>query len=335
MKRKLLNLLFGLIFLTGFGILTYPTISDQWNTYRQSQLISSYEQAVAVLEPEDYSREWELARNFDEALTRNNIYGDAFGDLEEDLTNTEYWQVLNIAGDGVMGYLSIPRINVKLSIYHGTAEDVLQTGVGHMNGTKLPVGGEDTHSVLSAHRGLPSARLFTDIDQMVRGDKFYIHILDETLAYEVDQILDMVDKDDMETLEDALQIIPGEDYVTLFTCTPYGVNSHRLLVRGTRVPYNGEEEVESTPVDTMLRTVRNYYMLYLILGLSVTILVILAMRFLLKPRKRAEDTEVKQEESGSGDHQDIDSKSEDSKSRNRQTGEAGTEETGETGENIE
>ena len=235
MKRKLLNLLFGLIFLTGFGILTYPTISDQWNTYRQSQLISSYEQAVAVLEPEDYSREWELARNFDEALTRNNIYGDAFGDLEEDLTGTEYWKVLNIAGDGVMGYLSIPRINVKLSIYHGTAEDVLQTGVGHMNGTKLPVGGEDTHSVLSAHRGLPSARLFTDIDQMVRGDKFYIHILDETLAYEVDQILDMVDKDDMETLESALQIVPGEDYVTLFTCTPYGVNSHRLLVRGHRV----------------------------------------------------------------------------------------------------
>ena len=116
MKRKLLNLLFGLIFLTGFVILTYPTVSDQWNTYRQSRLISSYEQAVAVLEPEDYSREWELVRNFDKALARNNIYGDAFGDLEEDLTNTEYWQVLNIAGDGVMGYLSIPKINIKLSI---------------------------------------------------------------------------------------------------------------------------------------------------------------------------------------------------------------------------
>lgn len=313
MKRKLLNLLFGLIFLTGFGILTYPTISDQWNTYRQSQLISSYEQAVAVLEPEDYSREWELARNFDEALTRNNIYGDAFGDLEEDLTGTEYWKVLNIAGDGVMGYLSIPRINVKLSIYHGTAEDVLQTGVGHMNGTKLPVGGEDTHSVLSAHRGLPSARLFTDIDQMVRGDKFYIHILDETLAYEVDQILDMVDKDDMETLESALQIVPGEDYVTLFTCTPYGVNSHRLLVRGTRVPYNGEEEVESTPVDTMLRTVRNYYMLYLILGLSVTMLVILGMRLLFKPRKQAGDSEAGEYQAGKDE----------------------TEETGEPGEKIE
>ena len=330
MTRKLLNLLFGLIFLTGFGILTYPTISDQWNTYRQSQLISSYEQAVAVLEPEDYSREWELARNFDEALTRNNIYGDAFGDLEEDLTGTEYWKVLNIAGDGVMGYLSIPRINVKLSIYHGTAEDVLQTGVGHMNGTKLPVGGEDTHSVLSAHRGLPSARLFTDIDQMVRGDKFYIHILDETLAYEVDQILDMVDKDDMETLESALQIVPGEDYVTLFTCTPYGVNSHRLLVRGTRVPYNGEEEVESTPVDTMLRTVRNYYMLYLILGLSVTMLVILGMRLLFKPRKQAGDSETKPEESVSKERQ-----AGDSEAGEYQAGKDGTEETGEPGEKIE
>ena len=330
MKRKLLNLLFGLIFLTGFGILTYPTISDQWNTYRQSQLISSYEQAVAVLEPEDYSREWGLARNFVEALTRNNIYGDAFGDLEEDLTGTEYWKVLNIAGDGVMGYLSIPRINVKLSIYHGTAEDVLQTGVGHMNGTKLPVGGEDTHSVLSAHRGLPSARLFTDIDQMVRGDKFYIHILDETLAYEVDQILDMVDKDDMETLESALQIVPGEDYVTLFTCTPYGVNSHRLLVRGTRVPYNGEEEVESTPVDTMLRTVRNYYMLYLILGLSVTMLVILGMRLLFKPRKQAGDSETKPEESVSKECQ-----AGDSEAGEHQAGKDGTEETGEPGEKIE
>ena len=238
--------------------------------------------------------------------------------------------MLNIAGDGVMGYLSIPRINVKLSIYHGTAEDVLQTGVGHMNGTKLPVGGEDTHSVLSAHRGLPSARLFTDIDQMVRGDKFYIHILDETLAYEVDQILDMVDKDDMETLESALQIVPGEDYVTLFTCTPYGVNSHRLLVRGTRVPYNGEEEVESTPVDTMLRTVRNYYMLYLILGLSVTMLVILGMRLLFKPRKQAGDSETKPEESVSKECQ-----AGDSEAGEHQAGKDGTEETGEPGEKIE
>ena len=289
MKRKLLNLLFALIFLIGFGILTYPTISDQWNTYRQSRLISSYENAVSALEPEDYTREWEAARKFNDGLTRNSIYGDVFGSREEGPVNTEYWKVLNIAGDGVMGYLSIPKINIKLSIYHGTEEDVLQTGVGHLDGTKLPIGGESTHSVLSAHRGLPSARLFTDIDQLLRGDRFYIRILDETLAYEVDQILPMVDKDDMGTLEEALAITEGEDHVTLFTCTPYGVNSHRLLVRGKRVPYNGEEEVESTPVDTMLQAVQNYYMLYLILGLSVTFLIILFMRFIFRPRKKEKE----------------------------------------------
>ena len=184
-----------------------------------------------------------------------------------------------------MGYLSIPKINIRLGVYHGTAENVLQTGIGHLDGTKLPIGGESTHSVLAAHRGLPSARLFTDVDQLERGDRFYIHILDEILAYEVDQILPMVDKDDMDTLSEALQITEGEDYVTLFTCTPYGVNSHRLLVRGTRVPYEGEEEIASTPVDTMLKAVQNYYMLYLIMGLSVTLLVILIMKFIFRPRK--------------------------------------------------
>lgn len=143
--------------------------------------------------------------------------------------------------------------------------------------------------MLAAHRGLPSARLFTDVDQLEPGDLFYIHILDETFAYEVDQILPMVDKDDMDTLQEALRITEGEDQVTLFTCTPYGVNSHRLLVRGMRVPYNGEEETERTPVETMLRSVQNYYMLYLILGLSVTLLVILFMRFLFRPRSKGAD----------------------------------------------
>ncbi len=285
MKRILINLAFGCLFLVGFGILSYPTISDQWNTYRQSRLISTYEAAVAEMEPEDYSREWEAAWEFNNTLEKNNLYGDAFGASEGDLKDTEYWKILNAAKDGIMGYLSIPKINIRLGIYHGTGEDVLQTGVGHLDGTKLPIGGESTHSVLAAHRGLPSARLFTDVDQLERGDRFYIHILDEILAYEVDQILPMVDKDDMDTLSEALQITEGEDYVTLFTCTPYGVNSHRLLVRGTRVPYEGEEEIASTPVDTMLRAVQNYYMLYLIMGLSVTLLVILIMKFIFRPRK--------------------------------------------------
>ena len=284
--KKILNVLFALMFVAGFLLLTYPTISDQWNTYRQSRLISSYEETVSTMEPEDFSEEWEKARAFNDTLTENNIYGDVFAGEDEDLEDTEYWSVLNAAGDGVMGYISIPKINVKLSIYHGTSDDILQTGVGHLDGTKLPIGGESTHCVLAAHRGLPSARLFTDIDQLEKGDRFYIHVLDEVLAYEVDQIYDMVDKDDMETLESAMSIVDGEDHVTLFTCTPYGVNTHRLLVRGVRVPYEGEEDVAATPTETMVRAVQDYYMLYLVLGLSVTLLVILILRCLIRPKRR-------------------------------------------------
>lgn len=286
MKRKISGILFGLMFLLGFAILIYPTVSNQWNTYRQNQLISSYEELIGKMAEEDFTKEWEKANAFNDTIIHNNIFGDVFGENGDDIKNTEYWQILNVGNDGVMGYVSIPKINVKLSIYHGTADDVLQTGIGHLNGTKLPIGGESTHSVLAAHRGLPSARLFTDIDQLEHGDMFYIHVLDETLAYQVDQILDMVDKDDNETLQKALQIEEGQDYVTLFTCTPYGVNSHRLLVRGTRVPYNGEEEIESTAAESMLKSIQNYYMIYLILGLSVTLLVILLMRFLIKPGKK-------------------------------------------------
>ena len=250
MRRKISTILFALLFLIGFGIMAYPTIVDQWNTYRQSRLITEYDEVVSKMEPEDFKRQWEAAKNFNQTMTQNNLYSDVFGESREDPKDSEYWKVLNIAGDGVMGYLTIPKINIKLAVYHGTADDVLQTGIGHLNGTKLPIGGEGTHSILAAHRGLPSAKLFTDIDQLEKKDRFYLHVLDEDLAYEVDQILPMVDKDDRDTLEGALQIEEGEDLVTLFTCTPYGVNSHRLLVRGHRVPYDGE--LESTPVESMV-----------------------------------------------------------------------------------
>ena len=286
MKRKIFNILFALMFLIGFGILVYPTVSDQWNTYRQSKLISNYESTVEEMTEVDFTEEWEKAKAFDATLIQNNLYGDVFGEDNGELENTEYWKVLNVANDGVMGYLSIPKINVKNAIYHGTGDKVLQTGIGHLNGTKLPIGGESTHSVLAAHRGLPTARLFTDVDQLRKGDMFYIHVLDEVLAYQVDQILDMVDKGDHEALANALQIEEGKDQVTLFTCTPYGVNSHRLLVRGTRVPYSGEEEVETSVAETMLKSVQNYYMIYLILGLSITFLIILFMRFLFKKKDR-------------------------------------------------
>ena len=283
MKRTILNLLFGLLFLAGFGILAYPTVSDQWNTYRQSRLISDYETAVSPLKEEDFEKVWEEARSYNGTFEQNSILSDVFGiDEAENIRETEYWKVLNVTGNGIMGYLSIPKINIKLSIYHGTSDEVLDTGVGHLNGTKLPIGGEGNHSVLSAHRGLPSAKLFTDIDQLGRGDRFYLHILNEDLAYEVDRVLPMVDKEDYDALEEALKVEEGQEYVTLFTCTPYGVNSHRLLVRGHRIPYDGE--LESTPVESMVQAIQNYYMLYLLLGLGVTALVILIMRRVMRVR---------------------------------------------------
>ena len=286
MKRTVSGILFGLMFLVGFGVLIYPTVSNQWNTYRQSKLITSYEEVVEEMEAEDFSAEWELAENFNKTIEYNAIYGDAFGTEDTDLEDTEYWKILNVANDGVMGYLSIPKINVKLAIYHGSEEEVLQTGIGHINGTKLPIGGESTHCVLAAHRGLPSARLFTDIDQMQKGDMFYVHVLDETLAYSVDQILDMVDKDDVDALESALSIEEGKDHITLFTCTPYGVNSHRLLVRGSRVPYNGEEDVVVTAPEAVVQSIQNYYMIYLILGLAITFLVIVIMKSVMNRRNK-------------------------------------------------
>lgn len=285
MLRKLSSFFFGLLFLVGFGILAYPTISDQWNTYRQSKLISQYDSAVSQMKEEDFEEAWAAARAYNQTFSQNSILTDILG-IEDsgDIRGTEYFKVLNVMGDGIMGYLTIPKINVRLSVYHGTDEEVLNTGAGHLNGTKLPIGGEGNHSVLSAHRGLPSAKLFTDIDQLGKGDRFYLHILNEDLAYEVDRILPMIEKDDFDALGEALKIEEGEDYVTLFTCTPYGVNSHRLLVRGHRVPYDGE--LESTPVESMVQAIQNYYMLYLLFGLGVTLLLILWMRQVMKRKNR-------------------------------------------------
>ena len=286
MRSIVRNIVFGFMFLVGFGILVYPTVSNQWNTYRQSKLITSYEAVVEEMEENDFSDEWELARSFNETIEYNAIYGDAFGTSDIDLKETEYWKILNIAGDGIMGYLSIPKINVKLGIYHGTEEDVLQTGIGHLNGTKLPIGGVSTHCVLAAHRGLPSARLFTDIDQLKKGDMFYVHVLNETFAYQVDQILDMVDKDDVDALEAALAVEEGKDHISLFTCTPYGVNSHRLIVRGVRVEYSGEEDIKVNAPDAVVQSIQNYYMIYLLLGAFATVLIITIMKFVMNHRNR-------------------------------------------------
>lgn len=225
MKKHWSTILLIFIFIIGLSLLLYPSFADYWNSFHQSRAIASYSEQVASLDEDQYQELWAAARDYNQSLTeRTNSY------ILSDEQKAEYEQLLNVGGNGVMGYIEIPSIAVTLPIYHGTNEAVLQIAVGHLEWTSLPVGGESTHCVVSGHRGLPSARLFTDLDKLAEGDLFMMRILDEVLTYEVDQILIV---EPHET--DALTIENGEDYCTLVTCTPYGINSHRLLVRGHRI----------------------------------------------------------------------------------------------------
>ena len=233
MKKILPVLLVILIFAAGLGVMLYPTISNYINSRSQSYVIDRYEEEMEA-NAAYYESLLEKARAFNEELYRNG--GLVILTSEQ---KAEYEAQLNLNGDGVMGYIEIPRLDLKLSIGHGTEEDVLQKMVGHLEGTSLPVGGASSHAVLSAHRGLPSAKLFSDLDLMQVGDRFTIHTLNQTLIYEVDQITIILPEE-----IEALAIVPGEDLVTLMTCTPYAVNTHRLLVRGRRVT---EAEAEATP----------------------------------------------------------------------------------------
>lgn len=285
-KKILPNLLIGLVFLAGLGIFAYPTISDQWNKYHQSQAIASYEEQVENMSEEDFASAWAAAEEYNATIIQNTFSGDAFSQEEKNLRNTPYWSVLNLSDNGLMGYISVPKIKQKLPIYHGTSDGVLQIAAGHLSGTKLPIGGEGTHSVIAAHRGLPSAKLFSDLDKMEIGDKFYIHVLDQTLAYQVDQILPMVAKEDTETLTGAMQNVEGQDYVTLFTCTPYGVNSHRFLVRGVRTEYHGEDD-EKVSDETMLESIKEYYMLYALLVVAVLILGFTVFKVVKKKKRKS------------------------------------------------
>ena len=217
----------------------YPTVSDFVNSRNSSQAVARYEDAIAALDPEDYTKVLEAARAY-------NKYVESLGSLSlavEMETADEsglYHELLNVMGNGVMGVIKIPSIQVSLPIYHTTADSVLQVGVGHYVGSSLPVGGMGTHSIMTGHRGLPSAKLFTDLDQLQIGDQFYIRVLGDVLAYQIDQI-EVVLPEEVE----GLSILPDQDYVTLVTCTPYGINSHRMLIRGVRVPYAGEEVQEA------------------------------------------------------------------------------------------
>ena len=274
MKKKISTILFVIIFLAGLSLLLYPFVANEWNNYRQKRLISSYESKVSELESDgeiDYEAEWKRAEAYNQALLPS-ILPDSFAIASaSDEPDKEYMSCLNITGDGMMGIVEIPKINIKLPIYHTTDEDVLVKAAGHLEGSSLPVGGENSHAVISAHRGLPSAALFTDLDKLKEGDHFLLHILDDTLCYEVDRI-EIVEPEQT----DSLAVEEGEDLVTLLTCTPYGVNSHRLLVRGHRVPYNPEEIQENETGSTPFSFHTNY-LLWVLVGLGITGIFILIL----------------------------------------------------------
>ena len=273
MKKKAGNLVIGIIFLAGLSLLLYPFVANQWNNYRQKQLISGYEQAVSEKEAAegiDYDAERKKAEDYNEALLPC-VLPDSFALAESSGVDPVYMNTLNIAGDEMMGSVEIPKINIKIPIYHTTEEDVLNKGAGHLEGSSLPVGGANTHAVISAHRGLPSASLFTDLDQMKVGDHFLLHVLDETLCYEVDKISVVKPED-----TSALAVEDGQDLVTLLTCTPYGVNTERLLVRGHRVPYV-EEEVKEEKTVLSGSSLHTNYLLWVFVGLSVTALFVFVL----------------------------------------------------------
>ena len=233
MKKKVTTILIIIIFLAGLSLLLYPLVANQWNNYRQKQLISSYEQTVSEKDAAheiDYDAELQKAEAYNEALLPS-ILPDSFAvAAASDKEDQSYMDALNIAGDEIMGIVEIPKIDIKLPIYHTTDEDVLKQAAGHLEGSSLPIGGKSTHAVISAHRGLPSASLFTDLDQLEVGDTFQITVLDRVLVYEVTQT-EVVLPEEL----NGLTAESDKDQVTLVTCTPYGVNSHRLLIHGERV----------------------------------------------------------------------------------------------------
>ncbi len=247
MKGKASVILLFFVLIVGLSLLLYPSISDYWNSLHQSRAVSSYAEDAANLDEERYAELLDAARAYNESLSdKENRY------LITDAEKAAYNELLNLSGNGVMGYIEIPEIGCSLPIYHGVDESVLQIAIGHIEWSSLPIGGEGTHAVVSGHRGLPSARLFTDIDKLAEGDVFIIRVLNETVTYEVDQIL-IVEPHQL----DALVIEEGKDYCTLITCTPYGINTHRLLVRGHRVENAAEAKAirvtaDATQIDPIL-----------------------------------------------------------------------------------
>jgi LPXTG-site transpeptidase (sortase) family protein len=244
MRKRRKYIIFILALVVGFSILLYPVLSNLWNDYRAKQLTTSYQEKVARLEEDRQANMYEEAIAYNESLKDVEV-PDAFS-VRDGIEDEEYEALLNTGADGVMGIVEVPRINVQLPIYHYTTDEVLEKGAGHLFGSSLPVGGESTHAVITAHSGLPSAKLFTDLELLKEEERFYIHVLGEKLAYEIDNI-SVVKPDETESLV----IVKGEDKVTLITCTPYAVNTHRLLVTGHRVDY---DEAQYEQENSILRT---------------------------------------------------------------------------------
>lgn len=279
-KRKMTikDIIRLLVLVIAFAVLLYPTVSSYVNEKNGSKVVSNYDAESVRLSYEEKEKMLADARAYNKEMLSNIDLIDPFSQGEKSL-DARYESLLNIDGSGMMGYIRIPKIKVEIPIYHGTSESVLQAGVGHFWGTSLPVGGESTHTVLTGHRGLPTKTLFTNMDKLVKGDVFYIKVLDETLAYKVDQILTVLPEE-----TEALSIVPGQDYATLVTCTPYAINTHRLLVRGHRIPYEEAVKIEkntSTGIELSFTT----KVLIVTLGI-IFIGLIIAMLYSLYDKRR-------------------------------------------------
>ena len=275
MKKNRSTIILILIFLVGLSVMLYPTVSDYVNQRHQSRALASYDETVNEMSDADYTAYFEAADAYNQRLaaTPNSFF------TPEQVSG--YDETLDVSGTGIMGYITIPRIGVELLVYHGTSDGVLQVAAGHLEGSSLPVGGAGTHAVISAHRGLPSAKLFTNLDELEAGDTFTITVLDRVLTYEVDRISIV-----LPTETDLLQPVEGQDYVTLMTCTPYGINTHRLIVQAKRVAYNGEDDAPTQPVQAVIhytaRSFRRAYTLYI--GAAVIILLVVVL--ILRRRKK-------------------------------------------------
>lgn len=278
MRKYISTIILCITFITGLSLLLYPTVSNYWNAQHQTQAVVDYTERIEKMDDSEKLNEIGRAEDYNSMLIDN---GRRFSPNKEEKEN--YNSILSVDDNGMMGYITIPELRLKLAIYHGVDESVLQVGIGHIEGSSLPVGGEGTHCVLSGHRGLPSAKLFTDIDKLVIGDVFMLHVYDEMLTYEIDQIL-IVEPEDYS----ALAIEEGKDYCTLITCTPYGINTHRLLVRGHRVE---NKVIDGTRVTSDAIKVNKYLV---IAGVSLLLLVmyyLLVLIVKLYKKKRYEDYE--------------------------------------------